>query len=41
MRNIYIAIAIPLSDKDGMLIKFNEKIIITKKKQNTMVRAIS
>ena len=41
MRNIYIAVAIPLSDKDDMLIKFNEKIIITKKKQNTMVRAIN
>ena len=27
IKNIYIAVAIPLNDKDGMLIKVNEKKI--------------
>ena len=36
IKNIYIAVAIPLNDKDGMLIKVNKKNY--KEKQNTMVR---
>ena len=36
MKNNYLAVAIPLCDKDGMLIKVNKKNY--KEKQNTMVR---
>ena len=37
IKNVYIAVAIPLNDKDGMLIEANEKKIY-KVKQSTMVR---
>ena len=39
IKNIYIAVAIPLNDKDGVLIKVNEKEIQVK--QTTMVRGIN
>ena len=39
IKNIYIAVAIPLNDKDGMLIKVNEKINY-KEVQNTMVKGV-
>ena len=38
--NIYIAVAIPLNDKDGMLIKVNEKKRC-KEKQNAMISVIN
>ena len=34
IKNIYIAVAIPLNDKDGMLIKVNEKKNKYKKLKN-------
>ena len=40
MKNIYIAVAIPLNDRDDMLIKVNEKNIYNEK-QNAMVRGIN
>ena len=40
MKNIYIAVAIPLNDRDDMLIKVNEKKIYNEK-QNAMVRGIN
>ena len=40
IKNIYIAVAIPLNDKDGMLIKVNEKINY-KGVQNTMVKGVN
>ena len=40
IKNNYIAVAIPLKDKDSMLIKVNEKKHY-KEKQNTMVREIN
>ena len=32
IKNVYIAVAIPLNDKDGMIIKINEKKITKKNK---------
>ena len=40
IKNIYIAVATPLNDKDGMLIKANEKTNY-KEKQNAIVREIN
>ena len=40
IKSIYIAVAIPLNDKDGMLIKVNEKINY-KEVQNTMVKGVN
>ena len=39
VKNIYIAVAIPLNNKDCMLIKVNEKRNL--RKQNTTVREIN
>lgn len=38
IKNVYIAVAIPLNDKDGMLVKVNEKKLLQREKPNKWLK---
>lgn len=38
IKNVYIAVATPLNDKDGMLVKVNEKKLLQREKPNKWLK---